>query len=526
MKSDQLFSLVNKNRSVVYLSVILFYLTTLFSTYPNKAGFITDEMAFLNVCDGYDNYIDFQKDFSNKMHMVARPVSAVVHGFSYWTFRDHFMYYHILNLLIFSLGTIVFYFLCRNLFNHSFAFLATVISISYPLASATTFSSIIVNANVACLLCMLSLNIAAKKEPDKISLLACFLMILSLLSYEAFFAYIPLFLFIRIIKNDNKISKDILRYFVIEVFLILIPIVFYRKFLQFKIFTNKLDKLQRLQVRTMFERAVYSIYYNIKSHTIDFWQLISNAFAKNGPYLFVLTLICVVIVLLVFVYGNKANDYKKSFSFKKILILFVFIVLCFLAYQLVYISSWNYYPNIHGYESRILVNYRYLYGLLLTGLFFLLVYKFNKIQNVLLPVIAVILFINTYCVFAQKEAFSGAYSYSEYHIKKISEIIKQDGLYTKDSLSIVAYMPAQFPEQVNKEEILTYSWDFSPPIQKQFKSVKIFAWSADPERLLFTKSGISVPVFSASNFPFYLYNYKTQNISFVSNKEEFLKAVE
>lgn len=499
-----------------FVFIIIFYSLLLIGFYPFYAGFLSDEMVTYNLWKGFDSYLSFQKYYSDSIHMVARPIFGILRGASIWLFGNNPIYYHLLNITILIVGFVLFYLLLKRLYNNIFAFVSTIFAISYPFASAVFFSAIIINANFAFLLFLVALHIELKSKKS-FNILVCFIYVLSLLSYEAFYCYITFLFLVKLHKNNNIINKNLIKNYLLYLFVIFASVFFYRKFLQFLIFSNKTDKLRLLSIKTMLVRTFESAYYNITSHTIDFYLLIKNSFLKGDYLIFLLNLFLTSLLYIIIKNTYKSN--KKTISNKNLFYLFIVVFISFILYQLVFINSWIYFPNIHGYESRILAPYRYLYGLIIAIILFkYLGYRYNKI---LILFSIFLLSVNTFCNIMQKNAWLGAYRYSINNLNKIIHSIEHSQINIKDSISIIAYIPYTYPEQVNQEQIILYEWDASPLIREKFNNNKLRVQIIN-NNIEYTKEGIkSKEKLINEDFPFYLFNNKDSTMQYITNQESF-----
>jgi|GEM_PF-3199649 len=537
---------IHKKFEKYNLLVLLALWGILYGPYILKGGFIKDDWGFLLFPRGFTNYFDYQWFLSSMSVLTARPVSAIQIGLSYWFFGANPSAHHFVNLSLFGGSVLLFYQATKKVFSSEIAFLAAMFILVCPTVSVTLFSAILMNLHFAALLWSGALCLATKKQNIWRGALATFLLLLASLSYEAF---IPLFL-LNILFGFLSQKLDRAKPFnflvplspvFVAVFLKAMYIFFFEKM----IFGTQYSRMHLAHPLEMIHKYYTSLKLGAWITLIDSIKISIRAL----PNLELLSAYCLIAVFVFLgIFGlylyrcamapEVGQDTQiiaefihrhttvriEGFPYLDALV-FAVVMLC--SSYMIYAVS-DYVPNSLGYESRTLGAIRFstafLIAVVVQSVHHLLRHTILK-KAISLALFASISFFMLSLI-GQREAWIAAARYNDYLLGKITLAIRENGLDDEESLTLVADLPEEFPNQINQEPIFSVFWDLGPALSLVYPEIKIDANVYWPHATVADADGIEIHGYWRAAFPFSFYVYQNDTIYSIESEDDWLNTIE
>ncbi|MBN2546341.1 MAG: hypothetical protein JXB50_11125 [Spirochaetes bacterium] len=512
---------LKKNSINIILLILLFLIT--FSNYIIKGGLLRDDMGVYCFKSNYKSYFEYQKEISTSYVMTSRPVSAIIIGFCYWTFNNNSRYLHFINLSLFFITVLLFYFILKKYINSPFAFMTAGFVLIYPTASSTLYSFILINFNAAGFFWILSLYLDTFEYKNKAlifikELIIIILIVFSSLSYESF---VPLFLINVLLRFYNN-RKRLSFFYILK---LLLPFLFsasifiiYRIFLEKLLFYSSYSRISvsRLNIVTQTDYLTKVINFVVLWFKFNFFVIpgsFSNFFSLSLFYL----LILIIFVIIYYFYLKKDFD-NIDIDKRKAFYILIFSIVSFLISNFIFLFS-NYRPATFSYDNRIMGSIRFtLIFLIISFLNYLTVYIKNK--KIILYIYMSIFIIYFIGVKSQSNAWIGASEYNKEVLKKIKSIYNPD---ENIENRFCIYLPKYYPEHVNGELIFGEHWDLEPSLKMIYPNYRFKADVINSDWLIIENDKIILHGRNEIFYPFYFYNYlKEDKIYKINNKDELI----
>lgn len=490
---------IQKSKEIYQIFVLLFLFTVVYAPFIFLGGFVADDLANLFPIDSQLSYFQFQSNFSSGLVMTARPVSALLHGLSNYFLGSNAWQYHLVNLTLFLSSILVFYASIKRLISSDLAFLFALLALVFPCSSASTFTSIMVNSNLAGF--FLTAALFASTYPWRFGvLIVSMLLTLSALSYEAF---IPLFIFLPILgifssRFDNKNQRFIRN--ILALFIALSAYFLYKKYLESYLFHKGMDRVHIHSWLEFFNKipSVYSNAYQILfkdsfAVSVNSFKNINyiDYFLGSAAFLLVTTSVLYswsalnpIRFLRGFKSGSNPPFNDPQMGWQNYLKYLVPVFLLFLASFALYLFS-SYQPNILGYSNRTLGGVRFTSSLLF-ALIFIFLASLIKNKYVLVAysilISALIIFLSLSIV-GQRKAWIAADLVNQKIVKDFEDVIAADSIQVGKSLTTLFIMPDSFPQEVNGVPLLGATWEVSPLLAQIYKKSEINAMAIARQNL-------------------------------------------
>lgn len=550
--------------------ILIAGLIILYGPYVLTGGLLGDDLGLLIVRPylAKSNYLQFQWAISSFHNLTIRPVSAILQGLCLWHFGTTAWAFHLVNLALFGGSLLFFYHAIKNALSRDIALFASLSALVYPCASATVFSSIMMNSNLAGLFWSSSLYVSTRPFKGK-GILVAILLVLSALSYEAF---IPLFLlnilFSLVKSNGEKPKKWQGLARAIPVFIAILVAGVYQVFLRKAIFEllfklgfqdyySKAKSLSfsKLQIYPLTDSILRFYHSLILAAKITFFYSLTiskRALSNLGilsPYYLILVILGLG-ALGFYTYRrikDSSRDPPHETQYLQRLIeryttlritgfpqldLCATALLVFCCSYFIFVFS-EYLPNPFGYGSGTLGGIRYSTALLLaaatTSLYHLFTRKWPKrlVASFFIGLIALF----TLSMIGQREGWVAAARYNDSILRHINKALHQNHLDETKLLTLVVERPENFPHQINEEPIFSVPWDIGNALSLANPIMIIHANVYHPQltyvyndRIQINNSGPPDEVWKAF-YPFYFYKFETNKIYPITSEEDWHGAV-
>ena len=525
----------------IQIFAILMLFLILYLPYIVNGGFLLDDLGFINPIKEGTSYIKYQKWMSSFVTMTARPVSALLHGFSYWNFGINYQLFHALNLALFLSSILLFYFSIGRTISYEVAFLTAIFCLTYPGSSSTTFSSLMMNSNLSASLYALALLVSTYKIRFGY-IYIFFALVLSALSYEAF---IPLFLFIPFsgfLQNQFKIKGSKFIYNSIPVIGAIFTYFLYKKYFEHVIFGTDFTRVRFFTGSEYIERIKYVLNRTHELTTNHLFTTTITSLKNISPVDITISLGVAVLIgvclsfqsgLLPTGHNHKIRKLLRPISWETYLKYLIFAIVLFYASTSIYLFS-GYLPIILGFENRTLGGYRFSTSLALSVF---ILFIFNQISNkkillcYIFAICSLCLFLQ-FSIIGQSKAWIAAYNLNQKVLTDFQNTIIRNPIDFGNRLNIIFIMPESFPEDVNEAPSFQNIWDISASLKLIYKNIDINAIALKKSRLnviafesdrLTTPNGEwASPVEKAIIYD-YSSNHRSQSLFKLKNVEEYRK---
>jgi hypothetical protein len=497
------------------LAVIAMIGIALYGPYVVEGGLLRDDLGFINIPNSFDSYGAFQRSVSTHQNMTARPVSACLHGVCYWCFGKSPWAYHSVNLVLF-LGATLFYFgAIAKIFGRTPALLSAIFALVYPCASGVTFSSFMMNSNLAGLLWGAALYVeSSTAKPGSVyrtDLVIMILLVLSALSYEAF---IPLFLLIPLAgipdQSDPRraVSRTARRFIPIGAALLIV--VLYRGVFEPTVFNTSFSRIDVVGPIHTGLRWWSSLVAGAKIATLGSLEVSLRAMrnlSSLDPLPLLLEIVAVCGLVFHVCFGTCPERLAPDRS--QFIGLFALgAVICFCLAHMVFAVS-TYRPDSWGFATRTQGAIRYAFGMTAAAGVMVL-YTSTHSRRWKLAVksgTATLLIFLALSMVGQREAWVSAARFNDGVVERVVAAITKLGLHLPAKTVIVAQLPATHPCDVNGEPIFGESWDIGPALQMRFPDKIVDANVYRSKDTKITDSGIVIGGYWQAAYPFYFFRF-------------------
>ncbi len=443
----------------------------LYLPYVVEGGWVRDDLALLTSTRWAQSYLQWQWFISGNRDMTARPVSAILHGLSYWLLGSDAWHFHLLNLVLFGAAIILFYEAVRKLISRDVALVASLLALVYPCASTVVFSSIMMNSNLAAFFWSAGLYVSAGHFKQKL-LLTTALYAMSALSYEAF---IPLLAFgilvdiflLRLHRSDRR------RLLIDALPALTATAVYagYRAIIEKLIFHTTFSRLVIAGPAALVEKFLSAMGSGLRIIIVDGVALSLRGFSNLGRvpagYLALAGVVVVLAVLLLYrsarpVEGD-ADDSSLLGSKPSYLALVGFAACLLAAAHLIFVLS-NYTPSSLAFNNRTLEGIQFAAASSIALLVVpigrgLLGQRVGQAAPLFVVVVFLLFTVGT---IGQRQAWILAGRYNEQMANEITDAIRSQPVDPAQTLTMVAYLPTEFPGQIDAEPTLGVFWEITP----------------------------------------------------------------
>jgi hypothetical protein len=509
------------------VGLLLLLIVVLYAPYVGSGGLLRDDLGFVTAPRQFPTYLAFQTHLSSFLTMTARPVSAVLHGVSYWFVGSNASAHHAINLSLFTVSVFLVYWTLRRVTDPWFAFLTCALSVVYPSASGTIFSATMMNSNLAAVFWAAALFLASSRRPIAVkSFGTVVLLVLSGLSYESFIPLFPATILVGVAVHRAS-SRDepgparrqaVLRHGA-EVVATLAILGFYRVVLEREVFDTSFSRVAvPAEPLLRFGNAVVD---GARVAIVDGMSISFRALRNIAliPSMQLLTLIAVVGAGVVAMYHAAVR------STANVARMWVFAVCLFLAAHAIYSIS-DYSPTAAGFESRTQGGIRFAaaFALAAAGIG-CKCFRSKPLRSIGRAVLASVFALLAFGMAGQREGWIGAARHNEATRREISTAMLASDIRDRESITLVANLERRFPEAINKEPVFGTSWDLGPALELAHPDMRIRAnvWQAN--RGYVDSTGLYLDGYWKATFPFYYYRPGLKTLREVVSVQDWEMAI-
>jgi hypothetical protein len=468
------------------LLIILAFLSITYGPYVVRGGLIRDDLGFATTSRHFSDYWHFQAHISSLMTMTARPVSALLHGASYWLFDANAAAHHTINILLFSATLCVVYLALSRTLQPQIALTTTVLAAAYPAGSGTVFSSMMMNSNLAGLLWAIAMYVSSSSaRPVTRVVLTTGCLILSGLAYESF---VPLFVATFLVARGGQPRRGSLAAALTPV-LVAIPIlVWYRLIGEGLIFGSTFER-SAIPVNPI-TRLIETMATGLRVTTADSARLTMKAL-RNLTIIPVPVLVGAVTAAGVIscAVARAVTEVHRS----KAMLLAVGVAL-FIAAHLIFVFS-SYSPTAAGFESRTQGGVRFAAAFLMASV---LVTAGGWLANRVGVTLLVLLL--ALGMQGQREGWIYAAEYDDEIVRQLSHGLR--GFPPRDSLTVIAELDARIPHLINREPVFGTPWDLGPSLELANPGYRIGANVYRPGNAVADTTGVTISGYWKATYPF------------------------
>lgn len=528
--------------STAWRSTLLFCTwLTLYVPYLFSGGFVRDDLGFLPASRGaikymgwldeprgFANYADFQAFVSSFPTMTGRPVAALLTGLSYWFIGATPWPYHLLNLTLLGTSIILVFGAIRTLASPEIALLTALLALAYPSASATAFSFIMINSNLAAVLWASALYIEATrtgKNSKWKDISVVILLLCSALSYESF---IPLFLsqvIVRYVKRGQAGRGHWLRD-VLPALVALVLFGTYRSIGEKIVFPNAQATVSVSDIQTLTYRLVRAEILGLResfarSVEISFHSL-GNLGLLPAWYLPFATISLIAVGGATYACVRSAHGVANSHGSG----MFVIAAGLYLISNSIFVLS-VYVPNSSGFESRTQGAIRFAVALVIAVGAKLVHDRLTRrrLRQMVAVGTAGLLVFFAGSIVGQREAWVEAAHYNAGLLRDMDAAIQRARLNEQAGFTFVADLPATFPRQVNAEPLFGEAWDLGPALSLVYPDSNIRANVYEPIGTTVGSDSVVLHGYWEARYPFYFYRFGDGTIYSIKTAGDFGKFV-
>ncbi len=432
------------NYPLILLVILLFYLCYIIYSLASNQAILADDLVQLQTNNNLENknYFQFLQNFLDSAQMSPRPVSGIVYLTISYVSQFHYSYYF-LGLLFFPINTLVLYFVTKKLWGDYTAIILTLIYSLLFFGTTMQFSPIMLNANLATIFWLLSVNFLIGTTQAKTHLfLSIFCFLLSVLSYEIFAPAI--FLLILLIKNN----KTRFFYFSLSISLLLL----YRKISAPWFFSQEYHR-ENLASILDFKRDGLVLVLMVKMFFRDIFVVVYKSFLNLYQINLLEVVFLISTTILVYLTTLQLSKKFDGILIKKILKIALFGLLLSL---LIFFFS-TYKPTLFGFDNRNLGAVRLFFSVLLVAVFFLLTQNLKPmLKSAIISGLVMILMI---CSISLKNAWIYASDFNNTMFSTLSQDVKK---IKTDCVKIDFYdqpFVQKNPNFILREPIFFYDWE-------------------------------------------------------------------
>ncbi len=443
----------------------------LFVPYIARAGFVRDDLGYLTEPAKFADYWSFQAWLSSSITMTARPVSAVLHGVCYWFFGTTAWPFHLVNLALFLGSVLLAYGAVRNLLGRPLGVVVAVLAIVYPCASATLFSSIMMNSNLAGLCWAGALLAASTARPDRVSwrLVATtnVLFLMSTLSYESF---IPLSAAVvlaayarwREIPRVRRLVSSALT--VAPAFAVA---AIYRFWLERLIFDTSFRRAQ-LPQDGLVGGSVRALTKGSEVAFLDSIRLSLDALGRWGeiPFWYDTLLVLVGIGWALVIYRILPTRGERLTAGAKPAWVLVAAVVLYLLELAIFVG---FEPSSAGFPSRTQGGVQFTWAFVVAAGFFWVRHVGSRVWQAMAAVgLAATVWLAGVAIVVEADAWVAADRFNVSVLDKLEATIDHSELAEATAFTLVVDVPVTFPGQFNGEPSFGEPWDIGPALALRF----------------------------------------------------------
>lgn len=509
-------SLPTRSLYGILLSVLFL---VLYLPYVIRGGLLRDDLGFVALPARFPDYWAFQRYISGFITMTARPVSALLHGISYWYFGTHAFAHHALNLSLFLGSTILVYLAVSRILNPGYALIASGFALAYPAGSGTLFSAIMMNSNLAGFLWAAALYLATATSwsPARQAAITV-LLVASGLSYESFLPLFPLVAVVAMLRHPlaksdglKAVLPMVLALCLLATYrLIIEPRLFGPTFMRATVPSNIVDRGIDVVIsgaRVAFIDSVrisFRAFRNLSALGILQWAILGST----------LCAMCVAMVNALSTWGSGRTGSTLTWA------VCIFVV----AHAIFVLSAYS--PTAAGFESRTQGAIRFTVGLVLASVFFAITNGGNavgkKITYVLMPALFALFSLG---IVGQREGWIRASEFNQLMLKEMDEVLLHADLAERDTVTVVADVGGGLRGSVNGEPIFGSSWDLGPSLEVAHPPTHFRANVYAAKRTTADSTGVTIGPEWRATFPFYYFRAGEQNLLEVRTEEDWVNAV-
>lgn len=459
-----------KRKSDLFLALVW---AALYIPYVIEGGWVRDDLALLTSTRGVEHYIQFQWFVSTNRDMTARPVSAILHGLSYWLLGEQAWPYHLVNLILFGAAVMLFYLALGRFLSRDVALVSSLFVLVYPCASTTVFSSIMMNSNLAAFFWSSGLYVASGDFRWK-GILTSALFVMSALSYEVFiplFGLLPL-ADLLVLKNYRSDRRRLW----VEVMPAIVAVAIYglyRGLLERAIFHTGFSRIVLSAPMMLVGKFLSSLASGFGIAFVDSMSLSLRALGNLviTPVFYGAILAAVLVLVGAHLYrtllppqgadsvdvparGNRVAEYLGLTGLA---------LAQFGCAHLIYAFS-DYVPDSVAFFNRTLGGVGFSTAFLLAALAVPICRGvFGRSAGYGAIAIVIGLFaLFVFSISGQREAWAATGRQNAQMATNVTRAIRSEHIDQEEPVRLVAVLPSTFPGQVNGEPSLGVFWDITP----------------------------------------------------------------
>ena len=503
----------------LYGILLSFLFLALYLPYVIRGGLLRDDLGFVAVPAHFPDYWAFQRYVSSFITMTARPVSALLHGISYWYFGTHAFAHHALNLSLFLGSTILVYLAVSRILNPGYAFIASGFALAYPAGSGTLFSAIMMNSNLAGFLwaAALYLGTATSWSPVRRAAITV-LLVASGLSYESFLPLFPLVAVVGMMRHPFAKSDGLK--IVLPLVLAFSLLAMYRLIIEPRLFGPTF--MRATVPGNIVERAIGVVISGVRVAFLDSLRISFRAF-RNLPALGILQWTILASTLgamgVAMVYALRTwGSVRTGPTWAWAVCIFV------LAHAIFVFSAYG--PTARGFESRTQGAIRFTVGLVLASVCFAIANGGNVIGKRITYVLVSALFVLFGLgIVGQREGWIRAAEFNRLMLKQMDEASLRADLAGRDTVTVIADVGAGLRGSVNGEPIFGSSWDLGPSLEVAHPPTRFRANVYSTTRTTADSTGVRIGPEWRATFPFYFFRAGKQNLLEIRTEEDWVNAI-
>ncbi len=124
---------------------------------------------------------------------------------------------------------------------------------------------------------------------------------------------------------------------------------------------------------------------------------------------------------------------------------------------------------------------------------------------------------------------TGIYDMNNYHVL-VRDFITNGArgvqlFFLVSAFTLVAQLPAEFPNQINQEPIFGTSWDLSSALSLIYPDIKIDANVLWPPATVVNSDGITIFGYWTAAYPFSFYSYQDDVIYTIASENDWVNVV-
>jgi len=525
--------------------IVLGLWAVLYGPYIVFGGLVRDDLGWLTEPGRFASYIEFQSFVSSSDTMTARPISAVLHGICYWYFGTMTWPYHLLNLVLFLATVLLVYGAIKKICACGIAFLTAIFALAYPSASGTTFSSIMMNSNLAGIFWSIALYLDSIRQTGEYrrwkDFLVTVLLLLSSLSYEVFIPMFAINILIRITQENSAHFR--IRQALRQSMPVLVALLFfgiYRGFIEKIIFDNPVSPMDIASPAVLIYRFLRSMALGVKVSFVDSIKIsarsLDNLDLLSLPYLLLITASLIGSSLYIFSYIKYDNTVLHAVPIiekviaklklidvelvPRIALLSIAIVIYVISH-IIFVFS-DYIPNSWGFESRTQGAIRFAFGFLIAvgAKFFYNFFKHHQLRRMIILGTVGLFVLFALSIVGQREAWISAARYNSFLLQKMDVAIRTHKLNEQKTFTFVAELPESFPNQVNGEPIFGESWDIGPSLSLLYPRNNIMATVYEPFGTVIRPDQIMIGGYWTAKYPLYFFRFATGNVYLIKTAQD------